>query len=69
MVLPVLPPALPATAAVLVGVKQRTATLALARSRQAHCSHTAENLLHGFVSHLSSGESLQRHQGGVRPVS
>lgn len=30
---------------------------------------TVEDLLHSFVAHLSSGEALQRHNGGVGPVT
>lgn len=30
---------------------------------------TVEDLLHSLVAHLSSGEALQRHNGGVGPVT
>lgn len=30
---------------------------------------TVQNLLHGLVAHLSSGEPLQGHDGGVGPVA
>lgn len=30
---------------------------------------TIEDLLHSLVAHLSSGEALQRHNGGVGPVT
>lgn len=30
---------------------------------------TVKNLLHRLVAHLSGGETLQRHNGGVGPVA
>lgn len=30
---------------------------------------TVENLLYSLVAHLSSRETLQRHDGGVSPVA
>lgn len=30
---------------------------------------TIENLLYSLVAHLSSGKTLQRHDGGVGPIA
>lgn len=30
---------------------------------------TVEDLLHSLIAHLCSGETLQRHDGGVGPIA